>query len=149
MIDINDDEFVEKFIIDNIRLIKKNSAAFTKSEAAKSGLTTPQLNVMMELVTEDGLSVKELSKRLSLSHSTVSGIVDRLEARKAVIRKQDISDGRFTQIFISVSLNEYIKNVHHEMCIPVIKAMGKANPDEKLKICEGFTILARLLNESE
>ena len=149
MIDINDDEVLEKFIVDNIRLIKKTSAAFTKSESASSGLTTPQLNVMMELVTEDGLSVKELSKRLSLSHSTVSGIIDRLEARKAVIRKQDISDGRFTQIFISVSLNEYIKNLHHKMCIPVIKAMRKATPDEKLRIVEGFSILARLLDESK
>ena len=35
----------------------------------------------------DGLSVKELSRRMGLSHSTVSGIVDRLERRGLVARR--------------------------------------------------------------
>ena len=64
-------------------------------------LTLPQRNVMQVLVQSDGLSLKELSKQVGLAHATVSGIVDRLEKRGLVERRQDASDGRFTKIMIS------------------------------------------------
>ena len=49
------------------------------AQVARGGLTPPQTAVMHEVVARHGISLKELSKRLSLAHSTVSGIVDRLE----------------------------------------------------------------------
>ncbi|WBL46975.1 MarR family winged helix-turn-helix transcriptional regulator [Clostridium estertheticum] len=145
MMDINDNEFVEKFIVDSVRLIKKTSDTFTKSITLNIGFTIPQLNVMRELVTEDGLSLKELSKRLNLSHSTVSGIIDRLETRGTVIRRQDTCDGRFTQIFISEKTNNYIKNTMNKMYTPFINAIQSALPEEKEKILEGLSIFCRLL----
>ncbi|MCB2305959.1 MarR family transcriptional regulator [Clostridium estertheticum] len=149
MMDINDNEFVEKFIVDSVRLIKKTSDTFTKSVTLNGGFTIPQLNVMRELVTEDGLSLKELSKRLNLSHSTVSGIIDRLETRGTVIRRQDTCDGRFTRIFMSEKVNNYIKNTMNKMYTPFINAIQNALPEEKTKILEGLSIFCRLLKKSK
>src|SRR5204863_128629 len=50
-----------------------------EQDIASSGLTLPQIAVLRQLTVQDGLSLKELSERLGLAHSTVSGIVDRLE----------------------------------------------------------------------
>jgi predicted transcriptional regulator len=147
--DIKDEEFFKKFIIDSIRIINHTSDNFIKSEISRGELTTSQLNVMMELVSEDGFSLKELSIRLNLSHSTVSGIVDRLEARGFVVRKQDASDGRFTRIFTSGLVNDSVKNKVFQRYSPFIEAIQKATLDEKIKIFEGFSILSRLLKELE
>jgi DNA-binding MarR family transcriptional regulator len=147
--DIKDEEFFKKFIIDSVRIINHTSDTFIKSEISRGELTTPQLNVMMELVSEDGLSLKELSKRLNLSHSTVSGIIDRLEARELVVRRQDSSDGRFSRIFTSGRVNDSIKNKLFQRYAPFINAIQKAKPEEKVKIFEGFSILSRLLKELE
>jgi len=149
MMDINVEDFLKEFIIDCICLIKHKSDNFAKSRVSKDGFTLPQINVMRELVTEDGLSLKELSKRLNLSHSTVSGIIDRLEIRGSVVRKQDISDGRFTQIFISEQTNNHIKDKIKQMYSPFVDTIEKAQPDERVKILEGFSIFCRLLKESK
>src|SRR5271170_4540899 len=65
---------------------------------ATGGLTGPQRIVMHALVTADGLSLKQLAARVGLAHSTVSGIVDRLESRGFAIRRQDETDRRATVI---------------------------------------------------
>ena len=145
MIDINNEEFMEKLIINSVRLINYTSETCVKSEATRGGLTTPQINVMMELMIEDGLSLKALSERLNLSHSTVSGIIDRLETKGAVVRRQDTSDGRFTRIFLSEKVYDYNKNIALKRYLPFIDAIKKAQPDEKVKILEGLSILCRLL----
>ena len=72
-----------------------------EEEAARAGITLPQQNVMQVLIRSDGLSLKELSKQVGLAHATVSGIVDRLEKRGMVVRRQNPEDRRFTKIMIS------------------------------------------------
>jgi len=146
--DINAEKLIEKFIIDSVRLINHTSETCVRSKISNGGLTTPQINAIMELVKEDGLSLKELSKRINLSHSTVSGIIDRLETKGSVIRRQDTSDGRFTRIFISEQVNNQIKTRMNQIYSPFITAVQKAQPDEKAKILEGFSIFCRLLKES-
>jgi len=44
---------------------------------------------MGQLARHGGMSVKELSQKVGLSHSTVSGIVDRLERKGLAARVQD------------------------------------------------------------
>lgn len=63
-------------------------------EIAKGQLTGPQLIDLYALVDCNGLTVKELSKNIGLTHSTVSGIIDRLEKQSFVERKTDESDRR-------------------------------------------------------
>ncbi len=65
---------------------------------ASGGLTGPQRIVMQALVTSDGLSLKQLAARVGLAHSTVSGIVDRLESRGFAVRRPDEKDRRATVI---------------------------------------------------
>src|SRR6204780_5779600 len=65
-----------------------------ETEFARGGLTGPQRMVMQALVQSEGLSLKQLSAQVSLAHTTVSGIVDRLQARGMVVRSRDEADGR-------------------------------------------------------
>ena len=54
-------------------------------------MTVPQVNALEELTRVDGLSLKALSARMGLSHSTVSGIVDRLGRRGFVLKALELA----------------------------------------------------------
>ncbi len=66
-------------------------------------LTPPQVLALEALVdhhreTGAGLSLSELSRRMGLAHSTVSGIVTRLERRGLLRRTTRPDDRRFVAI---------------------------------------------------
>src|SRR5438270_63266 len=64
-----------------LNTIQRSMRQRLQAEFARGSLTGPQRLVMSALVRTQGLSLKELSHRVSLAHSTVSGIVDRLAKR--------------------------------------------------------------------
>src|SRR5215472_2720015 len=80
-----------------------------EAEFAKGGLTGPQRTVMQALVQTDGLSLKELTTRVGLAHSTVSGIADRLEKRGLAERLPDRNDRRHTRIAVSSVVREFME----------------------------------------
>src|SRR6185312_16627789 len=69
-----------------------------EAEFAKGGLTGPQRSVMQAVVHSEGRSLKELSAQVGLAHSTVSGIVDRLEKRGMLKRNANPTDRRHTSM---------------------------------------------------
>ncbi|MGC9946038.1 MAG: MarR family transcriptional regulator [Bryobacteraceae bacterium] len=72
-----------------------------EAEFARGNLTAPQRGVMQALFHSGGLSLKDLSGRVGLAHSTVSGIVDRLEERGLAQRRPDPTDARASVIVVS------------------------------------------------
>ncbi len=115
-------------------------------DIAASGLTVPQMNALEELTREDGLSLKALSARMALSHSTVSGIVDRLERRGLVGRRPDERDRRYSRIFLSEEVREYVRRMRPSRRFgPIPKALELAGAEERRQIIEGVRTLRRLL----
>jgi DNA-binding MarR family transcriptional regulator len=119
------------------------------ADAAGSGLTVPQITVLEELANEDGLSLKELSRRLSLSHSTVSGIIDRLEKRELVQRTTDAQDRRASRILLSPSVRAYIREVVPSRRLgPLLGALQAASPEARHTILAGLRTLKGLMEAS-
>lgn len=117
-------------------------------DIARSGLTVPQMNALEELTGEDGLSLKELSGRMALSHSTVSGIIDRLERRELVGRKPDQKDRRYRRIFLSEEVREYVRRMSPSRRFgPISKALELASAEERARILGGVATLRRLLEK--
>ena len=59
-----------------------------------TGLTTPQLVVLLALQDDDSVTVGALAERVSLSQATVTAILDRLERQQLVIRRRSEGDRR-------------------------------------------------------
>ena len=115
-------------------------------DIAESGLTVPQMSALEELSKEDGLSLKELSGRMGLSHSTVSGIVDRLQRRGLVGRTPDPKDRRYSRIILSEGVKDYVREeVPSRRLGPILKALELASPEEREQILAGIGTLRRLL----
>lgn len=120
-----------------------------ESEFASGELTGPQRSVMQALVQADGLSLKQLSKVVGLAHSTVSGIVDRLERRGLVRRMVGEPDRRVTRIVVTDHILDLVRKHSPGLNIsPLVSALNRATPAEQAAIVDGLRKLRRLLATS-
>jgi MarR family transcriptional regulator, organic hydroperoxide resistance regulator len=112
-------------IINAVRVLQKEVKTYAIKKTCSSGFTVPQMMLIHVLHNNPGITLNELSKRLSLSKSTVSGIVDRLEKGGHVIReipednrrvvKISLVESDAAQAKISNVITEYVANVLGKM----------------------------------
>ncbi len=77
-----------------IHVVESHSHAL----AQEYKLTLSQLAVLQYLTTHDGATVGQLSRAVHLSQATVTGIVDRLQARGLLRRQRSVLDRRRVQL---------------------------------------------------
>lgn len=117
-------------------------------EIAGGGLTVPQTLVMRAIVHQQGISLKELSKQVSLAHSTVSGIVDRLEKRSMIERRPDQADGRVCRIYPSVEVVNFVREQIPMLSRrPLQAALERATIGERVAIGEAVKRLRELVEK--
>jgi DNA-binding MarR family transcriptional regulator len=117
-----------------------------EAEIAKGNLTVPQTGVMQVVVRSNGISLKDLSHAVSLAHSTVSGIVDRLEKRGLIERRPDEADGRISRIYPTEAVSEFVRDQIPTLTRgPLETALEHATEAERTKISTALQLLRRLL----
>jgi DNA-binding MarR family transcriptional regulator len=130
----------------DLRAIRQALFKPVQSEIARGRLTGPQLSVMQILAPSEGLSLKDLSQQAGLAHSTVSGIVDRLEARGLLKRETNPSDTRFSRIVVSEPVRTFMQDRLPALTThPLADALQRAKPAERKKIADGIQALRRLI----
>ncbi|MGA8026270.1 MAG: MarR family transcriptional regulator [Bryobacteraceae bacterium] len=130
----------------DLRVIREILRRPVETEFARGELTGPQRSIMQLLTRSDGLSLKELSKQAGLAHSTVSGIIDRLEKRGMVERQQSAADARFTTIAVSEEVRTFLRDTLPALTIhPLVEALRGAKSSERKSIVKGLRALRRLL----
>ncbi|HEX6678895.1 MAG TPA: MarR family transcriptional regulator [Actinomycetes bacterium] len=114
-------------------------------------LTPPQVLALRILVDHlrdagEGLSLSELSRRMGLAHSTVSGIVARLERRSLLRRATRPDDRRFITIELTQPVREWLEHqLPTSRLRPLVAAIGRATMEERSAILVGLATLERLL----
>jgi DNA-binding MarR family transcriptional regulator len=132
-----------------LNAIQRSMRQRLQAEFARGNLTGPQRLVMAQLVRTQGLSLKQLSQAVSLAHSTVSGIVDRLVKQGLIDRKEHPTDRRITLLVASRPVREFLTNRMPELSLnPLLEALQKATPNERRTITRALNILARLLAQT-
>jgi DNA-binding MarR family transcriptional regulator len=128
--------------------IRRKMRQRLEEEYARGEVTGPQRLVMQALVESEGMSLKELSAKVSLAHSTVSGIVDRLEKRGFVNRHVLESDRRITQISVSNAVHEFLEKQAPDLTLhPLLNALRLATKAERIVVRQGLETLERLMEE--
>jgi len=117
-----------------------------EAQFARGQLTGPQRSVMQALVFSDGLSLKDLSRQVGLAHSTVSGIVDRLEVRGLVKRAAHKTDRRLTVIAVTKPVKDFMEKTSPALTIdPLVEALRLARPADRTIILAGLRKLRLIL----
>ncbi|MDQ2840282.1 MAG: MarR family transcriptional regulator [Acidobacteriota bacterium] len=117
-----------------------------RAEVERGNLTGPQRLVMSVVVRHDGISLKQLSQAVSLAHSTVSGIVDRLEKQGLLERKTDVADRRLTLLAASRPVRDFLNSRMHDLAVtPLMEALARTESRSGQEILTALKLLATLL----
>ena len=81
-------------IMQSLRRIFKAIQDYSQEVSQKFGITGPQLWTLKTLSANGSLPLGELSKRMYLHPSTITGVVDRLEMKGYVVRDRGHEDRR-------------------------------------------------------
>jgi DNA-binding MarR family transcriptional regulator len=135
-------------ILGQLRMLRRDLLRNPYADAAEHGLTGPQVMVMALLVSKGPLTLTELSRSLSMSHSTASGIVDRLETRGLVRRTTDAADRRRTAIAVTESVRRYVHQLEEGPSGRLVRVLRIATPVQRAAIKRGLTLLCELINSS-
>lgn len=81
-------------------------AAFDATGYRDSGLTVPQADVIFTLGNTDGLTFGEIGEKTLITKGTLTGVVDRLEAKGLVRRVQCERDRRCIRLRLTAKGNE-------------------------------------------
>ena len=131
-------------IVGLFRSLRRHLVRGSRAELARSGLTAAQVSVISLLGTNGAMTLGELSRELELSHSTVSGIVDRLQAKDLVDRKPSPDDRRYVQISLAQQVASQAPALADDGPIGRLEAVLKAaTADDRRSIREGLALLVR------
>ena len=133
----------------DLRAIRARIRRPLEAAIARGNLTGPQQSVMQALVESGGMNLKELSAFLGLAHSTVSGIVDSLQARGLVERQTDDSDKRSTRIGVTPKVREFVRDTMPGLSLhPLEDALTRADAGQRRAIVKGVETLRQVLDDA-
>lgn len=116
-----------------------------KKVISETGMSAPQGMVIRLLSKHKKMKITELSNHLCLSNSTVSGIIDRLEAQEMVIRERSTKDKRVVYVTISPKFQDMHKVFHKQIEENIKNTISRGSEEELDKIFEGLDTLRKLL----
>ena len=112
-------------------------------------LTGPQ-GMMMGILSHDGeMKISDLSEKIGLSNSTVSGIIDRLEKQGLVERTRSNEDRRVVYVNISAEFKNNSKTKFCKIEKTFEDIMEKATAEEIETILKGFDTLEKLMDKQK
>jgi len=109
-----------------------------------SGFTFPQLSVISILSTNGKQKVSDISEKMGLSDSTVSGILDRLENKGIIERKRNQDDRRVVKIGLSDGSHRICSEFHRKKEEYFAQLLKKLSEKEINDIIKGLEILNRV-----
>lgn len=128
-----------------IRALWKDLFRNPDVDAEEHGITGPQITVMASLVTNGPMTLTELSRTVGMSHSSASGIVDRLQAKGLVRRTEDASDRRRTPIEVTDAVRRYVRQLEGGPSGRLVRALERATPAQRAAIKKGLGLLEDLV----
>jgi DNA-binding MarR family transcriptional regulator len=111
-----------------------------------TGMSGPQCMLLGLLSKNKKMKITELALPLSLSNSTVSGIIDRLEKQGMVQRERSAEDKRVVYVSISDKFKDMHEVFHGKLEKNIRNTINKGSEEELSKIFEGLIILKKLLS---
>jgi len=135
-----------------IKTLKQVMAAIKQNvgqQFKKMNITGPQGMLMGTLAHYGEMKISDLSEKLGLSNSTVSGIIDRLEKQGLVERTRSKEDRRVVYVCVT---SEFKRNADEHFCeIEKVFAdmMNKATPIELDTILEGLDTLRKVMDRQK
>jgi DNA-binding MarR family transcriptional regulator len=113
--------------------------------AKHHGLTGPQLVILKEVNREGEQTVGDLARAISLSQSTVTGILDRLESRGLVVRHRADADKRRVIVDVTEECRRFLETAPPALQEEFLKGFEALPRWEQLMILAALQRLVSLM----
>ncbi|MEA1883909.1 MAG: MarR family transcriptional regulator [Thermotogota bacterium] len=113
------------------------------------GISESQGLIIRTLMEYGDMKVSDIAKRLDLSNSTVSGIVDRLVEKGVIDRKRSEEDRRVVIISLAKSHRQPLKRHFEAVCSRLNKVMDLGSEQELDDIAKSLEKLKGLLEKAQ
>ena len=128
-----------------LRQIMRATDLHSKNLKKRTGLTTPQLVVLLAL--EHGeLTIGTIAERVSLSVATVTAILDRLERQVLISRRRSDQDRRRVYAFLTPIGKDRLKNAPPALQYEFVDAFNALDDWEQSYITAAFQRVAQMMN---
>jgi MarR family transcriptional regulator, organic hydroperoxide resistance regulator len=121
-------------IVETIIYLVTESRRLSKEEAGRYGVTPTQLSVLKLLQEIGDLSLGSLSKEINAHNSTVTGIVDRMEAAGLVERARSDEDRRVWIIRLTAAGKKVAERARVSPWDVLRQALAELSPSEQEKL---------------
>ena len=124
----------EDRILRSLRRISRAVDLYSRKLAGSHQLTGPQLVVLRQLKREGPQAPGHLAKTVSLSQATITGIVDRLEARGLVARTRRTDDRRRVDVALTDLGVETVQNAPSPLQERLARRLGALPESEQRRL---------------
>lgn len=136
-------------IIDLSRNFNKSMRHKFHHSIQDSGFTLPQISVISMLEKHGEQKVSELSLKMGLSDSTVSGILDRLEQKDIIKRERTKDDRRVVKISLTGKSQKFCNDFRRKKEEYFTQLLKNLSEQEIKDIIKGLEILNHALADEE
>jgi DNA-binding MarR family transcriptional regulator len=127
-----------------LRRIFKAIQDYSQDVSNSFGITGPQLWALKIVSRHAGLALGDLSRKMYLHPSTVTGVIDRLESKGYVVRDRDSADRRVVKVKLTPAGQDLAAKAPNPIQGKMIYGLTKLSEDELNTIYESVKRLVEL-----
>lgn len=132
-------------IVQSLRRIFKSIQDYSHEVSDKFGITGPQLWTLKTVSANGSLSLGELSKRMYLHPSTITGVVDRLEKKGYVSRDRGQEDRRVIKVQLTPKGKKLVKRTPNPVQGKMIYGLKKLKREELNSLYDSVRKLVEIM----
>ena len=144
MIGLTRDKAVSE-TMQSLRRIIKFLQDYSQTVYTHFGITGPQLWVLKTIYQNGSLSLGDLSRRMFINPSTITGVVDRLEKKKYVLRIRNEKDRRVVKVQLTPKGNRLARRSPNPIQGKMIYGLRKLKKDELFSIYQSVEKLVEIM----
>jgi DNA-binding MarR family transcriptional regulator len=135
-------------VVEALRRISLRVSRYSRALARETGLTLPQQMCLRAVRASDvGLTIAQLSAAVSLSASTVSGIVDRLQRDGWVCRERSTVDRRRVVVQLTERGRARLETLPPPLPGEAVARLNQQSPEEVAELLSVLAEVAEWLGE--
>ncbi|MCB5362965.1 MarR family transcriptional regulator [Pusillimonas sp. CC-YST705] len=99
-------------------------------------LTYAHFRVLQVLFEVDGQQIGDIARSIAMRQPALSRVIDQMETRKLVRRKQDKDDSRYMRVFLTPAGKRSYEQAWPEGHQIIVRALEAISPDEREQLLE-------------
>jgi DNA-binding MarR family transcriptional regulator len=132
--------------VQSLRRVFKAIQDYSQEVSGTFGVTGPQLWALKTISADDSLPLGLLSKKMYLHPSTLTGVVDRLEAKGYVVRNRDLNDRRVINVQLTPEGKRLVKKAPSPVQGKLIYGLRRLKENELNAIYQSVLKLVEIVD---